>query len=197
MIPMTYCPNGNIVNFSYTSWIRFFFKDTFENAIQTYGEKNPQNLPSLCQMWTSSNTPIPWPTSLTTPNGNLIASCTFTQVCHKVPNCYNGMPTLTPKIFPSPSAIFTPSNTPSLNRPYSPPQTASRSNQPFSTIHPPHRLTNRRSRPQTCKNTNLWSMYWQRATQLTTNNTEQSGLIYHNCMNIKATTKTVKSLFDV
>jgi len=49
-----------------------------------------------------SNTPMPGPTPFTTPNGSLIASCTFAQLCHKVPNGYNWMPNIHPQNCPFP-----------------------------------------------------------------------------------------------
>ena len=44
-------------------------------------------------------------TPLSTPNGSLITSHTFAQLCHKVPTCYYGMSICTPK-FPLPMGNY-------------------------------------------------------------------------------------------
>jgi len=45
--------------------------------------KTPKTSPSHCQMWTPSNTPIPQPTQLTTPNGIQIQLAVFPQFAHR------------------------------------------------------------------------------------------------------------------
>jgi len=87
---------------------------------------------------------------VTTPNNSSIGSCTSTQLCNEVPIGYSGIPQIHPQncSFPfdnhHPYLIH-----PSLNRPHSSSQTASRSTQPFS-----HRsLSGQTDRRQT----NRWS----------------------------------------
>ena len=71
-----------------------------QKAIQTNGKKTPETSLSPLGMWTPSNTPIPRPTSLTTPNGISIDSRNFAQLRHKIPIGYNGMPHNYPKTTP-------------------------------------------------------------------------------------------------
>jgi len=128
-----------------TSQVHFYFKNTLKNAIQTNGE-NPKLPLSVAWCGRPSNTPIHQLTQLTTPNGNSIASHTFTQVCNKVPISYNGTSHIHPQncTFPStdlhPYIIHS-----SLDHTNSPPKTASRSNQPFSIFHPLHRPKDRQT----------------------------------------------------
>ena len=82
-------------------------------------------------MYTPSNTSIPESTALTTLKGNLIASRTFTHLCNTshslqwdTPNSPKKMPF--PLVRSPPHLIHT-----SFDRPHSPIQMASRSNQPF------------------------------------------------------------------
>jgi len=53
VIPSTYCPCGNTVNFSRTSGIHFSFKNALKNAVQTHKEKKLQTSPSPWGTWTS------------------------------------------------------------------------------------------------------------------------------------------------
>jgi len=55
----------------------------------------------------------------------------LTQLCNKVLSGYNGTPQIHPQNCPSPSTTTTHLIHPSLDRPHSPPQTASGSNHPF------------------------------------------------------------------
>jgi len=82
---------GNTVNFSHTSWIDFYFKNTLKNAIETHGgEKTPNLSYPLSYTFTQSINlftlldvdykPIPRQTPLTIPKGNSITSRSFTQV---------------------------------------------------------------------------------------------------------------------
>ena len=79
-----------------------------------------------------SNTWMPGPIPLTTPNDSSIALRTSTQRCNKVPIGYNATPQIHPPNCPFPfddhhqNLIH-----PFRARRHSPPQTASRSNQPF------------------------------------------------------------------
>jgi len=63
----------------------FLFLKYTQKLSKPMGKKNSQNLPFVYGTWTPSNTPITGPTPLTTPNGSLIGSHTFTQLCHRVP----------------------------------------------------------------------------------------------------------------
>jgi len=103
-----YCPNGNVLDFSHTSQIGLHFSitNTLNNAIQTSEEEKTQTIPSVGDV-DPSNTPIPWPTPLTAPNGSFIASLTISQLHNKVPIGYNETPTSTLKIVPSCGAIAT------------------------------------------------------------------------------------------
>jgi len=86
-------PGRMVIRTTRTSWIHFCFKNILKNAIQTNGPENPSKPPlSLGGYGFPSNTPIPWLTPLTIPNGISIDSCNFAQLCHKVPIGYNGMP---------------------------------------------------------------------------------------------------------
>jgi len=82
-----------------------------------------QNHLSLVARQPWSNTPIPGPITLTTPNDSSISSRISTQLCNKVPTGYNGMLQIHPKkpTFPfdnqQPHLIHL-----SLNRPHLPPQ---------------------------------------------------------------------------
>ena len=89
---------------------------------------------------------------------------------NKFPTGYNGMSHIYPQNCPLFDDLH-PSNTP-ISRPTpSPPQTASRSNQPSATVHPPDRQTNRSTdglgdRPVRIPTYPL--LYWQRVMWLTT-----------------------------
>jgi len=63
-------------------------------------------------MSTPFNTPMPGVTPLTTPNGSSITSCTSTQLRHKVPIGYNGMPHIHPQNAPLLAAIANPNYLP-------------------------------------------------------------------------------------
>jgi len=100
-IPMIYCMCGNIVNFSHKSRIRFSFADSVRKSIQTKGPKKPAKpLLLLGSCRPPSNTSMPGPTPLITPNGSSIGSRTFAQICHKLnfPFVTMGCPTSTPKL---------------------------------------------------------------------------------------------------
>ena len=94
---------------------------------------------SLWACGPSSNTPIPPPSPLTTPNDSSVGSRTSARLCKKVPFGYNGMPQIHSQNCPFPFDD---------HHPHSLSQTASRSNQPFchSTLSgPSDRHTNRRT----------------------------------------------------
>jgi len=75
--------------------------------------------------------PMLRPTPLTLPNDSLTGSHTSAQLCIKVPIDYNGMPQIHPQL-PLPIPRKPPHLLhPFLDRPHSPPQTASGSAQPF------------------------------------------------------------------
>jgi len=81
-----------------------------------------------------SNTPMPGPTSLTSPNKSLICLCTSTQLCNKGPIRFSGMPQLHLQNCPFPFKDNNPYLIvihPSLDQPHSLPETASGYNQPF------------------------------------------------------------------
>ena len=149
---------GNTVNFSHTSWIDFYFKNTLKNAIETHGgEKTPNLSYPLSYTFTQSINlftlldvdykPIPRQTPLTIPKGNSITSRSFTQARHKVPI---GLQWDAPHSSPKLPFLF--SDLPhlihlSLDWQHSPSQMASKSNQPFlHNIHPPHRPTDRQNK---------------------------------------------------
>jgi len=78
------------------------------------------------------NTWMPGPTPLTMPNDSSIAVCTSTQRHNKVPFGYNGTTQIHPQNCPFPFDDHHQNLMhPYQARPHSPPQTASRSNQPF------------------------------------------------------------------
>ena len=67
--------------------------------------KTPRNVPNCLfplQHADPSNTPMPGPTTLTTPNKSSISSHTSTQLCNKVPIGYTGTPQIHPENCPIP-----------------------------------------------------------------------------------------------
>jgi len=86
---MIFCPYKNIVNFWQTSRIHYLLQMNSIMSFKPMDEKTPKTSPSHWGMWTSSNTPMPGPTPLTTPNGTL-NSRIFARH-HKVPIAYNSM----------------------------------------------------------------------------------------------------------
>jgi len=88
------------------------FKHAVKKAIQTNGVKIFKSTLSLRACGPLSNTPIPPPTPLTTPNDSSIDSCTSRQLCNKSPMVTMGHLKFTPKTATSPSMITTPSYTP-------------------------------------------------------------------------------------
>jgi len=130
MFPMIYCLHRNIVNFPCMSRIEYIsaFKIYYTNQ---WEQKTPKTPLPCGEHGPTSNTPIPWPIPLTTPNA--IDWCTFAQQRNKVPTGYNGMLHIHPQNCPFPSTYLHPHLIhPSLNWLHSPvPQTASRSNLPF------------------------------------------------------------------
>ena len=84
-----------------------------ENAIKNNGQENTtQTSTSPWGCAPPSNTPTPGTTPITAPNHSPIGSCTFAQLCHKVPIGNNGMPHIHPQNCSFPSASSIPSNTP-------------------------------------------------------------------------------------
>jgi len=55
---MTYCPCRNVVNFSHTSQIHFWFKNHPKTRFKPMDQKIPEISPFPWRMWTPSNTPI-------------------------------------------------------------------------------------------------------------------------------------------
>jgi len=114
LIPTISCLCGNSVNFSCTSWIHFCAKNMSFCPFKSMGckcQKIPQIAPSSWGMWTPSNTWMPGPTPLTTPNDSSISSHTNTQLYNKFPLGYNGTPQIHPQKCPFLFDITTPSNT--------------------------------------------------------------------------------------
>jgi len=76
-----------------------------------------------------------WPH--TTPNDSSIGARTSTQLCNKRPTDYNGTSQIHPINCPFSFDDHHPQPVhPSLDQPHSPPQTASKSNQPLLLLHP-------------------------------------------------------------
>ena len=65
-------------------------------TIESYGHKKPKTAPCLQVIWTPCNTPFFNPTSFTTQNVSLIASCFLAQQCHKFSTAYSGLPHINP-----------------------------------------------------------------------------------------------------
>jgi len=122
---------GNIVYLSCTSKLHFCAKKCHWNV---WGQKTPERPLHIGAPRPISNTRIPKPTPLTTPNDSMISPRTSIQLCNKVPIGNNG----TPKIrsqngrFPfddhHPHLIH-----PSLDRPHS--------SSHFVTVHFPDQQT--------------------------------------------------------
>jgi len=95
-------------------------------------ETTPATAPSPWGTWTPSNTSMPGCTPLTTPNDSSIGSRTSAQLRNKGPICYNEMSQIHPENCPFPVDNRHQNLINSfLDRPLSPPQMASGSNQPF------------------------------------------------------------------
>jgi len=137
MFPTISCAYRNIVNFSHTSQIHFSANNTSFRPFKRMRAQMPKN---------PRNSPFP----LSLARGpHLIHQClgpshsphqmtdrSLYALPHnyatKAPLVTMGCPKFTPKpAGPSLSTITPPSNTPILDRPHSPSQTASGSNQPF------------------------------------------------------------------
>jgi len=113
-IPMTYSPYGNILNLSRMSRIHFCAKSRPLHHWNKWKQKLPITPFSPLGTQTPSNTWMPKPTPLTTPNDSSIA-----QSVHALPHNYAtksplvtmGYPKVTHKTAPSPFMITAPSNT--------------------------------------------------------------------------------------
>jgi len=146
MIPLIYCRNRNIINFSHTR-VEYvsLLPMHYENPLKPMDQKLPPPKPPLLlgKPGPPSNTPMPGHTLLIAPNGSSIASWTFVQLCYKVPTGYNGMPLTIPQ-----NCLFHWGDlhccllASSLDPADPPTQTASRSNQ-LSFHNPPDRPTDR------------------------------------------------------
>jgi len=133
MFPAIYCPYGNNLNFS-----RIHFSSKIGLWNHWANGANARGPPR--------NTSMPWPThSIPQTTAWSVHALQRNYATFLRPIGYNGSPQLHPKTASSTSTITTPSNTPSLDQPHSPPQTASGYNQPFATMHcgPTDRQTNR------------------------------------------------------
>jgi len=142
----------------------FLLKNMPIETIAPLGANNPKICPFRLQHINPSNMPVPGLTPLTTPNNSSIGSCITALLCNKVLIGYNGMPQIHTKPARSLSTVTTPSNTPSLDRPHSPCQTASGSILPFchSTHYgPTDTHTDRWSVRQVSKNT-VYARYTDR-----------------------------------
>jgi len=111
--------------------------------LKPMGAKNPQNHPFSWATLTPSNTPIPRPTPLNTPNDSSITSHSSHNYTTKSPFITMKCPKFIPKYGPYPSMITTvSSNPPSTDPTYHPkwhPDPITR----FATIHFPDRQTDR------------------------------------------------------
>ena len=125
---------------THTSQIHFCFKHTVKNTIETSGRfrgKKPLKPPLPIEApECPSNSWLPKPTPLTTPNDSSIGSPTSTQLCIKLPIGYNGMPPNLPLKRSLPHLIH-----PSLDRPHSHPTQHPDPISHFATIHFPDRHT--------------------------------------------------------
>jgi len=152
------CPYGNIINFH--AQVKYISVTIY--AIETIGPMGANDSkihPSPWGTWTPSNTWMPGVTPLTMPNDSSIGSRTSIQLHNKGPLVTMGRPKFTPQNYPFPSTISIPSNTPSLNRPDSPSQTASRSNQLFCHNTQTERPTDRQTGRLTDRPTDRWSSW--------------------------------------
>jgi len=140
---MIYYLYQNILNFSYMSQIHFLLKNM---SFKLMGTKTPKTATFPWGNGGPSNTPIPRPTLLTTPNDSSISSCTFAELCNKVPIVYNGMPHIYLQNCPFPlndhhHIWYTYSSTDPTHHPKQHPDPTSQ----FATVHFPHRLTERQT----------------------------------------------------
>ena len=129
-IPTIYCHTEILSTFH----TRGEYISVTKYAIETtgpIGQTTPKSTPSPDTRWLPSNKWISGVTPLTTPNDSSIGSRTSAPR-NNVPIGYNGTPQIHPPNYPSPSTIITHliHPYPSLDRPHSPSQTASGSNQP-------------------------------------------------------------------
>jgi len=81
-----------------TNSVKALKEITPKTPLKRMDQKTPQNLPISLGHMDPSNTLMPGPTLLTTPNGSWVASHTFTQVRHKFTLVTMGQPTFTPKL---------------------------------------------------------------------------------------------------
>jgi len=140
-----YCPYGNIMNFSRTSGIGSLSRMT-QNAIKINGQKNSKNLPFPRGMRTPYKTPISGPTPF--PPQTAVQSLHAPLRCNYATNSplvIMGCTTFIAEMVPS-RGDFHPRLLALSIDPADPLyQTASRSNQPFSTIHRIDRQTDRQT----------------------------------------------------
>ena len=109
----------------------FALMNELQNAIQSNGQENPQNLPFTLLDVDPSNTPMPGSTPFTLQVAARLLHALLHNYATKSPLLTMGCPKFTPIITPSlewspPHLIY-----PSLNQLHSSLQTTSRSNQPF------------------------------------------------------------------